>query len=178
MASADWLKRENLAHVLAALTPENRLVMSICMATGLRVGDVLALRTGQLKQRMTIKEQKTGKTRRVYFPSGLYEQMTQGAGRWWVFEGRCRQDRHRTRSAVYKDIKRAARLFRSDIVPNGTNIGTHTARKVWAVERRKAAGFQSVKKDLNHSSDAVTMIYALADELTMRQRRRKRKPMD
>ena len=31
--------------MLAALTPVNRVIMRVCMHTGLRIGDVLALRT-------------------------------------------------------------------------------------------------------------------------------------
>lgn len=57
-----------MGHVLAAMMPENRLVMETCIATGLRASDVLNLRTERLRQRMTVRELKTGKTRRVYFP--------------------------------------------------------------------------------------------------------------
>ena len=61
-----------MGHVLAAMMPENRLVMETCIATGLRASDVLNLRTERLRQRMTVRELKTGKTRRVYFPRELY----------------------------------------------------------------------------------------------------------
>ena len=55
--------------VLAALQPANRLVFEVMLATGLRVGDVLGLRTEQIeRQRFTVRESKTGKTRRVYIP--------------------------------------------------------------------------------------------------------------
>ena len=71
MGRADWLDRPAMGHVLAALMPANRLVMECCMATGLRVGDVLALKTADVQhgQRMTVREQKTGKSRRVYWPA-------------------------------------------------------------------------------------------------------------
>lgn len=41
----DYLLHREVEHVLAALTPVNRVIMRVCMHTGLRVGDVLALRT-------------------------------------------------------------------------------------------------------------------------------------
>lgn len=60
--------------------PENRLVMQLCIATGLRVSDVLELRSADLKRRQTVRQKKTGKPRRVQWPAALYEQMEQGPG--------------------------------------------------------------------------------------------------
>lgn len=97
MGRADWLDRPAMGHVLAALMPANRLVMECCMATGLRVGDVLALKTADVQHgpRMTVREQKTGKSRRVYWPAELRLRMLQQAGRVWVFEGRNDWRKHR-----------------------------------------------------------------------------------
>ena len=60
-----YATRVQLGHVLAALMPENRLVMQLCIATGLRVSDVLELRSADLKRRQTVRQKKTGKPRRV-----------------------------------------------------------------------------------------------------------------
>lgn len=73
-----YANRQQLGHILAALMPENRLVMQLCIASGLRVSDVLELRTADLKRRQTVRQKKTGKTRRVQWPAALYEQMEQG----------------------------------------------------------------------------------------------------
>ena len=56
---------------MAALTPANRLVCRVCVDTGLRVGDVVSLRTAQLARQFWITEQKTGKRRRVNLTDGL-----------------------------------------------------------------------------------------------------------
>lgn len=65
MVRSSYVEPTPLGLVLAALQPANRLVFEIMLATGLRVGDVLALRTAQVeRQRFTVREQKTGKTRR------------------------------------------------------------------------------------------------------------------
>lgn len=56
-----YADRAQMAHILAALMPENRVIVQLCMATGLRVSDVLELRTADLKRRQTIRERKTGK---------------------------------------------------------------------------------------------------------------------
>src|SRR5699024_9493770 len=83
MGRADWVDRPSMGYVLAALMPSNRLVMECCLSSGLRVSDVLSLKTDALKrgQRMTVREQKTGKSRRVYWPVGLYTRMLGQAGR-------------------------------------------------------------------------------------------------
>ena len=74
MGRADWLDRSSMDYILAAMMPANRLVMECCIASGLRVSDVLSLKTDALArgQRMTVREQKTGKTRRIYWPARLY----------------------------------------------------------------------------------------------------------
>ena len=91
------------------------------------------------------------------------------AGRYYVFEGRTDPLKHRTRSAVYKDLKRVAKLYRLNGEKLRVNIAPHSARKIYAVEAYKASGdLEKVREKLNHSDSTVTMLYALADELTKR----------
>ena len=160
-----YATRAQLGHVLAALMPENRLIMELCMATGLRVSDVLELRTADLKRRQTVRQRKTGKTRRVQWPAALYEQMERQAGRLWVFESRTDPKRHRTRQAVWKDVKRAERVFkRSGQLSRRQNLGPHTARKYAAVEAYHKGGLPAAQRLLSHSDALVTRLYALADK--------------
>lgn len=162
-----YIVREELGHVLAALTRPNRLICEISAATGLRLGDVLALRTEQLEKgrRFTVHEEKTGKTRRIYLPENLHCRALQMAGHRFVFEGRLSGNKHRTRQAVYKDLMRAAALFRLK-----EHISPHTCRKVWEVNAYRDSGgdLKKVQKLLNHESEAVTVIYAMADRLAAR----------
>lgn len=157
---SQWAPSPTLEHILAALTYENRLVCRVCMQTGLRVGDVLVLRPQQVeKQRFTIKEQKTGKARRVYLPADLVNELLKIAGRFWIFEGRNDPKKHRTRQAVFKDLRRAAVLFRCR-----AHISPHSLRKSFAVAYfHKCGSLSKVKTLLNHSDEAVTMLYAMAD---------------
>jgi len=162
----DYFFQEEFEHVLAALMPQNRLAVRISLATGLRISDVLALRTSKLGERMTVTEQKTGKKRRVNIPRALLTEAFAHAGRFYVFEHRLDEKKPRTRQAVFKDLKRAAKLFRVD---KDINIAPHTARKIYAVEKlKKYNDLKKVQKLLNHSSEAVTMVYAMADVLTER----------
>ena len=159
-----YANRAQLEHVLAALMPTNRLIVRLCMATGLRVSDVLELKTAQLRRRQTVRERKTGKTRRITWPAALYDQMQQQAGRIWVFESRCNPTQHRQRQTVWKDIKHAEQVYkRSGVVAVGQNLGTHTARKYAAVEAYRQGGLAKAQRVLNHSDPLITRIYALSD---------------
>ena len=147
--------------------------MSTCgqaLVTGLRVGDVLTLTPDRLKPHFWVTEQKTGKKRQVGLPEPLLSDLKKHAGQWWVFPGR-NPRKHHTRQAVWKDVKRAAVAFR---LPQ--NVGPHSARKVYAVELlHKYGDIDRVRRALNHGSETVTMIYAMADQqLAAKYRRRRR----
>lgn len=168
MARSSWLNDQSMQHVLAALMPANRLVMRCCLASGLRVSDVLEMRTSRLARRMTIRERKTGKSRRITWPASIYEDLQAQAGRYWVFEGRCDPHKHRTRQTVYKDVRRAAAAFRrAGTVPKDAVVSPHSARKIAAVHAYHDGGLDAARKLLNHSSDdaEVTLLYALADHV-------------
>ena len=165
----EYLLDREVDLILSALTPENRLVMRTALVTGLRVGDVLALKPERLKPHFWVTEQRTGKKRQIGLPEPLLSDLKAQAGKYWVFPGRD-PAKHRTRQAVWKDVKRAARAFR---LPQ--NVGPHSARKVYAVElMRKYGDIGRVKRALNHSSESVTLIYAMADaQLAAKNRRRR-----
>lgn len=165
----EYLLQREVDLILAALTDENRLVMRTALATGLRVGDVLALKPDKLKPHFWVTEQKTGKKRQVGLPEPLLSDLKKMTGVQWVFPGRD-PAKHRTRQAVWKDVKRAARAFR---LPQ--NVGPHSARKVYAVDlMRKYGDIDRVRRALNHNSETVTMIYAMADmQLAAKNRRRR-----
>lgn len=165
----EYLLDREVDLILAALTDTNRLVMRVCLRTGLRVGDVLALKTAQLKPHFWVTEQKTGKARQVGLPEPLLSDLRKHAGEHWVFPGRDPR-KHQTRQAVWKDVKRAAEAFRLK-----QNVGPHSARKVYAVDLlRKYGDIDRVRRALNHGSESVTLIYAMADQQLEAKNRRRR----
>lgn len=168
---AEWAPKQTLELLLTAMMPANRLAIRASMATGLRIGDILAFKTAQVRQqRWTLKEQKTGKVKRVYLPTKLCEDILAQAGQIWAFEGRTDAKKHRTRDAVYKDLRRVATLYRVDGKKLAEHISPHSARKVYAVEAYQRSGsLKKVQQLLNHEDEAVTMLYALADVLTARE---------
>ena len=163
---------KEVERVLGLLTYENRLVLRVLLHTGLRIGDALALKPEQLKSNFWVTEQKTGKRKQVGFPAPLLDDLREAAGEYWVFPGSDPR-KHRTRQAVWKDVKRAAAALRLT-----QNAAPHSARKVYAVELlRKYGDIEKVRRALNHSGLEVTLIYALADkQLSAKGRRRRSGP--
>ena len=165
----EYLLQREVDLVLAALTETNRLVMRTALHTGLRVGDVLQLHPWQLRPHFWVTEDKTGKRRQVGLPEPLLSDLRNHAGEYWVFPGR-NPRKHHTRQAVWKDVKRAAAAFR---IPQ--NVAPHSFRKVYAVELMKKYGdIEKVRRALNHNSESVTLIYALADQQLQAKYRRRR----
>lgn len=171
--TAEYVPREELGHVYAALISANRLACQVAEHTGLRIGDVLSLRTEQLRkgQRLTVRESKTGKSKRIYLPRKLYDDLMAQVGDAWVFASPKDATKHRTRQAVWADVKRAARAFR---MPQ--NVAPHSLRKVYAVgEWERSGDLGKVGRQLNHSEyhPETTMLYAMAAELYRRKYGRK-----
>ena len=168
---SEYINYGDLQHLFSVLMPENALVLRVSLETGLRIGDVLAIRTEQIRaQRFTVREQKTGKSRRVYLSKPLWEALRRSAGRFYVFEGRNDPHKHRTRQAVYNDLKRAAKAFR---IPQ--NVSPHSLRKLYAVTLLDETGdLELVQRALNHDRITTTLIYALSDRLDLLQAKRKK----
>ena len=89
-----------MSHILAALTKENRLAVLVSLTTGLRISDVLNLRTNQLRKKFTITEQKTLKKKLVRLSDELLDELLAIAGSIFVFEHRCDPRKHRTRQSI------------------------------------------------------------------------------
>ena len=167
----EYLLNREVERVLAAMMPSNRLVCKVSLHTGLRIGDVLRLKPEQLKEQFWIVEQKTGKRRRVGLTRELLNELKMQASADWVFPHRTNLLKHRTRQAVYADVKRAAKAFR---LPQ--NVAPHSFRKKYAVNLMDKYGdIERVKRALNHNSVATTVIYALSDRLLEARQRGKRK---
>lgn len=167
MKTESLLQRE-VDLVLAVLTPKNRLIMRVALHTGLRLSDVLELKTTQLAPHLWVTEKKTGKRRQIGLPEPLLSDLKNAAGKVWVFPGRS-PGKHHTRQAVWKDVKRAAKAFRLT-----ANIAPHSARKTYASEiMSKYGDIEKVRRAMNHSGYAVTVIYALADQQRMAKERRR-----
>lgn len=167
----EYLLNREVERVLMLLTPSNRLALRVSLHTGLRISDVLALKTDQLSSRFWVTESKTGKKKFVGLPKELLADLRAIAGKIYVFPKRGKPAQHRTRQAVWRDLKRAAKAFR---LPQ--NVGPHSMRKVYAVDLMEKYGdIEKVRKALNHRYDSTTMIYAMADAALRAKFKKRRK---
>lgn len=152
--SSDELRR----NFERALSLRWRLVWDVGVATGLRISDVLSLKTEQLGERKTtlsVREIKTGKLRKVKLPVTLASDLRSFAGEVWVFESPVKKGRPLSRSGAYRGVRRAA--YASGIE---TPVGTHSARKTYAQELYDSTGdAEAVRRELKHNSIGTTMLY-------------------
>lgn len=171
LLTTEYLLARELEHVFAALSPSNARMCRVCLHTGLRLGDVLSLRTEQIKPNFWITESKTKKRRQVGLKKSMIDEILLNSGEIFAFPSRNDKNRHRTRQAVWKDVKRAAIAFR---LPQ--NVAPHSLRKVYAVDLlREYGSIDRVRRALNHESETTTMLYAMADKLLREKRGRRGK---
>ena len=161
--TTNYITDDDLGVVYRLLMPQNRLICMLAERTGLRISDVLDLKTADLKERMTVKERKTGKSRRISIAPDLLEAIRAQAGPVWAFPGAPgSKTGHKTRQAVWKDIQRARAALRLR-----ETVAPHSIRKIYAVEKMRRSGdLRTVQRLLLHSDPAITVIYAMADSLT------------
>lgn len=145
----------------ACMQYKNALALRTSLETGLRIDDVLGLRRQQL-QKCTLYgiAKKTKKSFRKVVSRDLANRLKEIQGEYYIFEGRLDPKKHRTRQAIWKDVKKAA-----DILEIEGNIAPHSARKTYAVEKFKDGGLGTVKRELQHKDISTTMLYAFADYL-------------
>ena len=164
---SEWVEDDTMRLVLAAMMPANALAIEVSLYTGLRIDDVLSLKTETVRRtaRPYVRDSKTGKTHRIYLPAELRERMLAQAGRVWVWEHRLDWRRHRTRQAVYKDMRQAAAVYERTGRLRA-HISPHSARKVAAVRAYKRGGLDAAQALLVHDTGnpLVTLVYALADQ--------------
>ena len=140
---------------------KNALALRVSLETGLRIDDVLSIRTSGLDKRTLYGvAKKTKKSFRKVISADLANRLKEISGENFIFEGRLDKNKHRTRQAVFKDVKKAARVLNLH-----GNIAPHSARKTYAVEKFHESGIGAVKKELQHSDINTTVLYAFADYL-------------
>ena len=181
--TTDYIPEELLWRLMDCMCPGNAVALMLMVATGMRIGDALNQRLiawsdvlSGVSSSMQYRESKTGKDRVIRVPAAVAAALrTLPRGKSpWLFPGRY-PERPRTRQAVYKDLNRVAKLYRVNGKKIRARLGTHTARKIYAVklyhEAEKLGHYEPleyVRVDLNHASREVTFLYALADEISGR----------
>lgn len=165
-----WIDTPTMRLILGAMMPENCLALEVSEATGLRISDVLSIKTDSVRQsaRPTVQDSKTGKRHRIYIPVKLRARMLAQAGRVYVWPSRTKPlEQHRSRQAVYKDMRKAIAVFRRNgRIEADSHPSPHSARKRAAVRAYHHGGLDEAARLLMHDRDdaVVTMLYALSDQ--------------
>jgi site-specific recombinase XerD len=155
------LNSEIVAQFLQRLNYKHELVCRVGLATGLRISDILRLTINQVKiEKPTIKEKKTGKSKRIYIPKKLREELKQFHARTshneYIFYSES-ESGHISRQAVWKDFKKA-----SENLHIKGNIAPHSTRKSYACKLlMKGKNYTYIKDKLNHSNITDTLLYVL-----------------
>lgn len=137
---------------------ENALALRTSLETGFRIDDVLNILPKNINGRkISIVAQKTGKPDTKVVSIDLVKRLRQISRNGFVFCGRF-GNKPRTRQAVWKDVKKAAKILKLS-----GNIAPHTARKTYGVEDFRENGLGQAQKDLQHNDVNTTMLYAFAD---------------
>ena len=139
---------------------DNVLAMRVSLETGLRIDDVLSLKPENISNDCTIycTAKKTGKRAVKKIPKKLYKQLRANSGKCWVFPSPKNENKHRTRQAVWRDIKNAGKKN-----GNANGVSPHSARKTYAVDTMHEKGINAVQRELQHSRLDTTMLYAFSD---------------
>lgn len=158
--------KETIKVIDRLLLEPNRLALKLSYSTGLRISDVLSIEQKNFNQNMTVKESKTGKRKRIRIPNELYKELEKyrfcsAGGKKFLFPHRLDDTKHRSRQAVWKDIKRAGKAIRCR-----ENITPHSLRKMYAVSLlEKGYSISEIQEKLNHSNSACTMYYVFSELL-------------
>lgn len=159
----DYLNPQLYNRLYACMTYENVLALRVALETGLRIDDVLSLRAEQIRRRTLIGvAHKTDKEFRKAVSADLAKRLaalTPNKG-GYIFPHRLDPLRHRTRQAVWENMKKAARQLGIKL-----NAAPHSARKTYAVEMFKDRGLEQTQRELQHDRISTTMLYAFSDML-------------
>jgi integrase len=152
--------KKQIEAMKAALYGRNKLLFIFGINSALRISDVLKLKVGDVrgKTSLTVREQKTGKSKTFAFGASLQKAIKElipadAADNDWLFTSR-KGDKPITRVQAYRILNDAA-----DKV-GLSEIGTHTLRKTFGYHAYKAGTDLALLQSIfNHASQNVTLRY-------------------
>ena len=158
---------------LLANNPRDLLLFTLGINNGIRTGDLLKLKTAQLKyakpgDQIQIKESKTGKSNVLVINKSIYKTLRAYLDTSnlkdddYLFKSRKSSRTPLTIMTVNAKIKKWCRAINLK-----GNYGAHSLRKTFGyIQRTKyGVGFEILCKRFNHSNPAVTMRYlGISDE--------------
>lgn len=138
-----------LRKLLKLLPDASALAVRISADTGLRISDILAIRSGELDSTMRVIERKTGKARPVRLRPATLK-----AAKAYAAHGCDRLIPHAP-STIYRQIRRAAAELGME------HVSMHSIRKLYARQYCRAHGLAATQRELQHDYLSTTMLYVL-----------------
>lgn len=160
------------------MTYDNVLAIRVSLETGMRIDDVLSLkRCNLIGRKICYTAEKTGKADKKPISQGLlymlYKNLDTDRLDEYIFKHRLNPKKHRTRQAVWKNLKKACGEVGLD-----RNVTPHSARKSYAVELFHDKGLKITQKELQHDNPGTTMLYAFSDLLCNDEEKKKSNNID
>lgn len=151
-----------VARIAGHMKGDSRTLWLLMNDTGLRVSDAVKLRYSDIDSdgRIHYKSQKTGKTGIISVSGAVLSLIPRKKSDDFVFKSARNPKKHIHRSTVFRHIKQACSLCGI----NAEGIAPHSARKSFAVKDFRENGLGKTMHDLQHSSPATTLFYALSDD--------------
>lgn len=162
----DYIDPDLYKTIFLHMTYDNALALEVSLHTGMRIGDVLKVRPSDLRSDgLHFVAEKTGKAGVAPISRRLAEKLVKNGNEYFCFPHRdSPRTKHRTRQAVWKDVKRAADLVRAAGLIDDQNVAPHSGRKTFAVVDKAAHGTAHVQAALQHSNRSTTEIYTESDK--------------
>ena len=169
------IKKVEAIKLMLTDKPRDYLLFVLGINFALRIGDLLALKVGdvldngQVKDHLTIKEEKTGKAKRITVNEsakealvGHFKAVGDRPDGEYLFKS-MRSDKPLDKVTAWKMINQWCKA-----VGVKDNCGTHTLRKTWGYHARKqGVSLELIQAKFGHSSPAITRRYIgiTADEI-------------
>ncbi|MBQ8574417.1 MAG: tyrosine-type recombinase/integrase [Clostridia bacterium] len=157
-----YITPDEVARIAADLKGHSRVIWLLMVDTGLRISDAVKLKYSDIddKGQIHYKSKKTGKNG-IAVPSGtVLALLGRKVGSEYIFRSVKNPKKHIHRSTVFRHIKEACKKCGI----NADGIAPHSARKAFAVKDFRQNGLGKTMLDLQHSSPATTLFYALSDD--------------
>ena len=157
---SEFAEKDLLKTLINSMFFENGVALTVALETGMRIGDVLKIKKKDIRgNTIYYTAEKTGKKGSATVSDSTLRKMRACCAGEYIFPGQ-KRNLHRTRQAVYMDLKRVCRIYGIK-----AQISPHSTRKSFAVEEYHEHGLKAVKEKLQHTSDAVTLLYAMSDSV-------------
>ena len=156
----DKEKIEDMKRQLLKNGTRDYLLFYTGINTGLRISDILALKVQDVRDKthISIKETKTGKTKRFKINNGLYDELnnyiTGMDDEEYIFKSKKGDNKPISRVQAYRILNSAGQKVGLE------EIGTHTLRKTFGYHfYQKTKDIALLQQLFNHSAPSVTLRY-------------------